>query len=90
MSFGKQAGSSLLAEITCLQSQADWLALAGILDALEIQKAAVIGHDWGAILAWAVAATMPERTAVLCAISVGHPNGFFKHEESYQQKQKSW
>ena len=62
----------------------------GILDALEVEKAAVIGHDWGAMLAWAVAASLPERTSLLVAISVGMPSGFFNHEDGYRQKQLSW
>ena len=65
-------------------------AATGILDALEVGKAAIIGHDWGAILAWAVAAGLPERTSLLVAISVGNPNGFFNHEDGYRQKQLSW
>ena len=55
-----------------------------------MQIAAVVGHDWGAILAWAVAATLPERTGLLCVISNGHPSGFFSHEDAFEQRQMSW
>ena len=48
---------------------------AGIMDALGIEKAAIIGHDWGSMLAWAFASAMPERTNILIAMSNGHPNG---------------
>lgn len=44
----------------------------GILDALEVREFHVVGHDWGAALAWWVAETMPERVLSLVAISVGH------------------
>lgn len=45
----------------------------GILDALEIERAAVVGHDWGAALAWLVASLAPDRVDRLVAISVGFP-----------------
>ena len=47
----------------------------GILDALEIPSAHVVGHDWGAAVAWLVASFAPERVRKLVAISVGFPGG---------------
>lgn len=48
----------------------------GILDALEIDQAHLVGHDWGAIVAWNVAVRYPERTRTLTALSVPHPAAF--------------
>jgi pimeloyl-ACP methyl ester carboxylesterase len=45
----------------------------GILDALGIERAHVVGHDWGAALAWAIAALAPERVNQLVVMSVGFP-----------------
>ena len=45
----------------------------GILDALGVQKAHVVGHDWGAAVAWLLAALAPQRVDRLVAISVGAP-----------------
>src|SRR5256885_8311174 len=45
----------------------------GILDALRIERAHVVGHDWGAGVAWLVAALAPERVDRLVAVSVGAP-----------------
>jgi pimeloyl-ACP methyl ester carboxylesterase len=45
----------------------------GLLDALELDRAAVVGHDWGAALAWAVARFVPDRVTRLVVVSVGHP-----------------
>jgi pimeloyl-ACP methyl ester carboxylesterase len=45
----------------------------GMLDLLGIGRAAVVGHDWGAGLAWRVAMFAPERVERLVAVSVGHP-----------------
>ncbi|GIF26374.1 pimeloyl-ACP methyl ester carboxylesterase [Actinoplanes tereljensis] len=44
-----------------------------VLDALGIEKAHVIGHDWGAQVGWILAAQYPERVRTLTAVSVPHP-----------------
>ncbi len=44
----------------------------GLLDVLDVDQAAVVGHDWGAALAWAVARFVPDRVSRLVAMSVGH------------------
>ncbi|MCW3816766.1 alpha/beta hydrolase [Micromonospora sp. DR5-3] len=46
---------------------------AGVLDALGVKAAHVVGHDWGAIVAWGLAAVHPERVRTLTAVSVPHP-----------------
>jgi len=63
---------------------------AGIMDALDIGKAHIVGHDWGSSLAWAFAALYPDRTLQLVAMSVGNPNGYFKGDHANEQKRKSW
>lgn len=45
----------------------------GIMDALGIQRAHVVGHDWGAAVAWLVAMLAPDRVDHLVAVSVGAP-----------------
>jgi pimeloyl-ACP methyl ester carboxylesterase len=45
----------------------------GLLDGLDVERAAVVGHDWGAALAWAVARFVPDRVSRLVVVSVGHP-----------------
>ncbi|MCL7460745.1 alpha/beta fold hydrolase [Micromonospora sp. MSM11] len=44
-----------------------------LLDALGVDAAHLVGHDWGAIVAWAVAAHHPARVRTLTAVSVPHP-----------------
>lgn len=46
---------------------------AAVLDALGVTGAHVVGHDWGAIVAWGLAAAHPERVRTLTAVSVPHP-----------------
>ena len=59
-----------------------------ILDALQIRSARVVGHDWGAALAWYLAAYHPDRVERLAALSVGAPgtSGF----AAIEQREKSW
>lgn len=45
----------------------------GILDALDVSTVDVVGHDWGALVAWHLAGRHPERVRSLTAISVPHP-----------------
>jgi pimeloyl-ACP methyl ester carboxylesterase len=37
--------------------------MAGLLDALKIDRAIFVGHDWGGFVAWAMPVLYPERTA---------------------------
>jgi len=37
--------------------------LVGLLDALEIERAIFVGHDWGGFVAWAMPVLHPDRTA---------------------------
>jgi pimeloyl-ACP methyl ester carboxylesterase len=66
-------------------SVADLLA---VLDALEVERAQVVGHDWGAGVAWALAAFVPQRVERLVVLSVGHPQAFT--EPTIEQREKSW
>jgi pimeloyl-ACP methyl ester carboxylesterase len=59
-----------------------------ILDQQGVGVAHVVGHDWGAALAWALAISVPDRVRTLTALSVGHPSEFFA--EGYLQHEKSW
>jgi pimeloyl-ACP methyl ester carboxylesterase len=44
-----------------------------VIEALGLESAHVVGHDWGAQVAWLVAGQHPERVRSLTAISVPHP-----------------
>jgi pimeloyl-ACP methyl ester carboxylesterase len=52
------------------ETTADVLAL---LDAAGLERAHVVGHDWGGIVAWALGAWHPDRVRTLTALSVPHP-----------------
>ena len=48
----------------------------GLADALGHPTFHLVGHDWGALVAWQVAAHHPERLASLTIVSVPHPQAF--------------
>lgn len=60
----------------------------GILDRLGLGRIHLVGHDWGAAIAWLTAALAPERVATLIALSVGHPASF--RTAGLAQREKSW
>jgi pimeloyl-ACP methyl ester carboxylesterase len=60
--------------------------LTRMLDALNIETAHVVGHDWGAAVAWAMALMAPERVDRLVVLSVGHPGV----RPTLEQREKSW
>ena len=47
--------------------------IAAVLECTGVDRAAMVGHDWGAVLAWQVAGSMPDRVERLAVVSVGHP-----------------
>jgi pimeloyl-ACP methyl ester carboxylesterase len=59
-----------------------------LLDVLDVDRAAVVGHDWGAALAWAVARFVPDRVSRLVVVSVGHP--LASAAAGLAQRQLSW
>jgi len=60
----------------------------GVLDALGVGRAHVVGHDWGAAIAWMTAAYAPDRIASVTALSVGHPSSFAM--AGWRQRQLTW
>lgn len=44
-----------------------------LIDAAGCEKAIVVGHDWGAAVAWWVAAIQPQRVERLVVLNVPHP-----------------
>jgi pimeloyl-ACP methyl ester carboxylesterase len=50
----------------------------------------LVGHDWGAVVAWATAARHPERLASLTALSVPHPGAMQRAMLTSNQARHSW
>ena len=43
--------------------------LTGLLDALEIDKAVIVGHDWGGLVVWQMALLAPRRVAGVVGVN---------------------
>ena len=50
--------------------------ISGLLDALGAGDAHIVGHDWGALVAWWLALHDPDRVRTLSALNVPHPTAF--------------
>jgi pimeloyl-ACP methyl ester carboxylesterase len=61
--------------------------LVAVLDQLGIERARVVGHDWGAGAAWVLAALYPTRIERLVAMSVGHPAA---SRRTIADREKAW
>lgn len=46
----------------------------GLLDAAGLERAHIVGHDWGGGVAWSLAAAHPDRVASLTVLSTPHPS----------------
>ncbi len=47
-----------------------------VLSDAGVERAHVVGHDWGAALGWVVASLVPDQVDHLAVLSVGHPSTF--------------
>ena len=46
--------------------------IVGLIDALDEEKAILIGHDWGAPICWNTAVLHPDRTSAVVGLSIPH------------------
>lgn len=46
--------------------------LVGLLDALELERAVFVGHDWGALILWHMAMLAPDRIEKLIVLNIPH------------------
>ncbi len=61
-----------------------------LIDASGAQRVHLVGHDWGAGVAWRVAQQFPERVNTLTALSVPHPAALMKAIGTSRQALSSW
>ena len=74
-------------DATAYALAADVLDLA---DALELERCAVVGHDWGARVAYTLAALVPERLSSIAGLALAYqPRGEFRFP-SWSQAQNFW
>jgi pimeloyl-ACP methyl ester carboxylesterase len=61
-----------------------------LIDASGAERVHLVGHDWGAGVAWGVAQQFPDRLLTLTAMSVPHPGAFAKALVTSRQAVASW
>jgi pimeloyl-ACP methyl ester carboxylesterase len=83
--FGESDKPESVRDYAITRSVADMVA---VLEEVGIDRAHVVGHDWGAGLAWSLAAFVPERVERLVVMSVGHPNTLWN--QTIEQREKAW
>lgn len=64
--------------------------IGALIDASGAERVHLVGHDWGAIVAWAFAAQQPSRLATVSPLSVPHPAAFLKAILTSRQALASW
>ena len=61
-----------------------------MLDAAGVERAHIVGHDWGAAPTWGMAAWHPDRTASITVLSTPHPLAMIDAFRGSNQALKSW
>jgi pimeloyl-ACP methyl ester carboxylesterase len=61
-----------------------------LLDAAGVEKAHVVGHDWGGAVAWALAEQHPHRLHTVTSLTTPHPRAMIKAMVTGTQAAKSW
>jgi pimeloyl-ACP methyl ester carboxylesterase len=61
-----------------------------LIDASDAQRVHLVGHDWGATVAWQVAQQFPDRLLSLTSLSVPHPGAFLRAMVTSRQGLASW
>lgn len=73
--------------------QIDYLArdILGLIDAAGEEKAFIVGHDWGAAVAWHIATCYPGWVNKMVILNVPHPSVMVNVvQRNFSQLRKSW
>ncbi len=62
---------------------------AAVVRHLGRQRAVVVGHDWGGMVAWTLAMTRPELVERLVIVNLPHPNGLRRELASNPAQQRN-
>ena len=63
----------------------------GVIDALGYEKVNLVGHDWGAVVAWTLAIKYPQRLHKLSIMNVPHPAVMKRFlTRDLEQLRRSW
>ncbi len=62
----------------------------GLIEGLGYEKAVIVGHDWGGVLAWAFPMRYPHMTERLIVLNAPHPWAFQRELRHAKQLRMSW
>ena len=60
-----------------------------VVNHFKADKAIIVGHDWGGIVAWTYAMTHPDKTDKLVILNLPHPKGLSRELANNPQQQKN-
>lgn len=63
--------------------------VAAVIKHLGKEKAIIVGHDWGGIVAWSFAMALPQMTDRLIVLNLPHPRGLSRELANNPQQQKN-
>lgn len=79
------------AEITAYNLDQLALDVVGLIDAADAEKAFVVGHDWGAAVAWWLGIKHADRLEKLAILNLPHPAVLRRRFRThFSQLRKSW
>lgn len=64
--------------------------IAGLIEGLGEERAIIVGHDWGGVLAWLFAIDYPHMTERLIVLNAPHPGAMQRELRTPAQLRKSW
>jgi len=62
----------------------------GLIRVLGEDRAVVVGHDWGGVVAWETAMRFPARVEGLVVLNAPHPAAFARELRTLDQLRRSW
>lgn len=60
--------------------------MVAVLDAVGVDRAHVVGHDWGGLVAYDLGAAYADRVDRIAALAVPHPSGFAVRRRDLQEQ----
>ncbi len=64
--------------------------VAGLIDHVGRERAHVVGHDWGGLVAWQVGIDRPAVVDRLAVMNAPHPAAYMRDLTTWEQLRKSW
>src|SRR5580693_1085777 len=63
--------------------------VAAVIKSLGQEKAIIVGHDWGGLVAWQVALNLPQMTEKLIILNLPHPRGLSRELANNPKQQQA-